>query len=465
MNRFFPAGRFFVAVACLATLAVAAAEKRLTALDRYVAKPDPAYAWHTVRTQKVGDATVSQLDMTSQTWLTTNEVSPAVWRHWVTVIRPPGAKSHTALLIVSGGNNRDPNPPAPSKELLLLAQASQSVVAEVRMIPNQPTVFDNDGVQRVEDDLIAYTWDKFMRTGDDRWPARLPMTKAVVRAMDTVTAFTKSAEGGGDAIETYVVAGASKRGWTTWTTAIVDPRVVGISPIVIDLLNLVPSFKHHYQAYGGYAEAVGDYVRQGVMDWIDTPEYAALMKIEEPFEYRDRLTMPKLMINACGDQFFLPDSSQFYFDRLPGIKYLRYVPNADHSLRGSDAYDTLMAWHWLLINHGHFPEFSWANLPDGSIRVVAKDAPKAVKLWQAATPQDRDFRLEVTGRIWWPTTLEPESPGVYMARMTKPAHGYAAFMVELTYDVGAPAPIKLTTGVRVTPEEMPFPVPKAQKKR
>ena len=70
------------------------------------------------------------------------------------------------------------------------------------------------------------------------------------------------------------------------------------------------------------------------MEWNGTPEYQALMKIEEPYQYRHRLTMPKFIVNAAGDQFFLPDSSQFYFNDLPGVKYLRYVPNADHSLEG-----------------------------------------------------------------------------------------------------------------------------------
>ena len=73
-------------------------------------------------------------------------------------------------------------------------------------------------------------------------------------------------------------------------------------------------------------------MEQRLLDRLNTPEFKALMRIEEPYQYRDRLTMPKLILNASGDQFFLPDSSQFYFDGLRGEKHLRYVPNADHSL-------------------------------------------------------------------------------------------------------------------------------------
>src|SRR5947208_2130625 len=87
-------------------------------------------------------------------------------------------------------------------------------------------------------DMTSQTWHKYLRTGDERWPARLPMTKSAVRAMDTVQAFCANHSGGTVKIANFVVAGASKRGWTTWTTAAVDPRVVAIVPIVIDTLNL-----------------------------------------------------------------------------------------------------------------------------------------------------------------------------------------------------------------------------------
>jgi PhoPQ-activated pathogenicity-related protein len=91
------------------------------------------------------------------------------------------------------------------------------------MVPNQTLVFDGDGQERKEDDLIAFTWARYLKTGDERWPARLPMTKAAVRAMDAATAVLASADGGSAKVDQFVVAGGSKRGWTAWTTAIGNP--------------------------------------------------------------------------------------------------------------------------------------------------------------------------------------------------------------------------------------------------
>jgi len=63
-----------------------------------------------------------------------------------------------------------------------------------------------------------------------------------------------------------------------------------------------------------------DYVEHGLFPLkIGTPEYQAVLRIEDPYNYRKRpqLRMPKYMINASGDQFFLPDGSQFYYADLP----------------------------------------------------------------------------------------------------------------------------------------------------
>lgn len=429
----------------------AAPAKVLTALDRYVAAPDTNFAYRVIDTVKAPGVTAQILEMTSQAWLTSNEVDRPIWKHWLIVTHPDQVTSTKALLVIGGGSNDKGPPKGPEANAIRVATETKSVVAELRNVPNQPLIFNHDGKKRVEDDLIAYTWDKFLRTGDERWPARLPMTKSAVRAMDAVTSFCATPEGGGVKIDGFVVAGGSKRGWTTWTTAAVDKRVVAIVPIVIDVLNMEPSMNHHYAAYGFWAPAVGDYTNHNIMNWTGTPEYHALAKIEEPYQYRQRFTMPKLLINATGDQFFLPDSSQFYFNDLPGVKYLRYVPNADHSLKGSDAWETLEAFYDSILTRAPLPQFTWTLEKNGSIRVKISDKPQVAKLWQATNPDARDFRLETFGPKWTSAILE-NNAGVYEARVPEPPKGWTAFMVELTYTGPNGLPLKFTTNVRVVPD-------------
>jgi PhoPQ-activated pathogenicity-related protein len=452
-------------LAALITVPAAAGARALkddekTALDRYVAAADPSYHYELVKTADAATYQAFTIDLTSQTWLTEKEVDRTVWRHWLTIVKPSEVRSATGLLLIAGGANGREAPTKVDGKLLQIALSTKSVVAELRMVPNQPLTFVGDGKPRTEDSFIAYTWDQFLKTGDAKWPARLPMTKSAVRAMDTITAFCASDKGGKVKVDRFVVAGGSKRGWTTWTTAAVDDRVVAIVPIVIDTLNVAKSAAHHKAAYGFFSSALKDYEDMKLEKWAGTPQHAALMKIEDPYSYRARLTMPKLMLNATGDQFFLPDNSQFYFDDLPGDKYVRYVPNADHSLKNSDAAETLLAFYQDILTGAALPKLSWVMEKDGAIRVKTEAKPAAVKLWQATNPTARDFRLETIGPAWKDADLAGGNDGGYVAKVDAPAKGWTAFFVELSYPRKEGPPLKLTTQVRVVPDVLPF-APKA----
>jgi PhoPQ-activated pathogenicity-related protein len=145
--------------------------------------------------------------MTSQTWRSAAEVDRPVWKHWMIVVKPDEVKSSKSLLYISGGNNNSSAPKDADAQIIQIAMTTKSVVTELRMIPNQPLVFADDKKPRTEDEMIAYTWDKYIKTGDSLWPARLPMTKAAVRAMDTVTSLLGSEAGGRITIDGFVVAG------------------------------------------------------------------------------------------------------------------------------------------------------------------------------------------------------------------------------------------------------------------
>jgi PhoPQ-activated pathogenicity-related protein len=428
----------------------------MTALERYVAMPDPSYRYKAIGSLAGEACTVHLLELSSQRWRDGAEVDRPRWKHWLTVLVPHQVATDTALLLIGGGSN-DSQPPARASPLLAMAaMATGSVAAELRMVPNQPLIFAGETQPRAEDAIIAYSWDKYLRTGDQSWPLRLPMTKSAVRAMDAVTGFCRGAAGGGIEVGRFVLAGASKRGWTAWTAAAVDKRVAAVVPVVIDLLNVESSFEHHYRAYGFWAPAIAAYQASGIMHWAGTAELASLLDIEDPFAYRQRLTMPKFVINSAGDQYFLPDSSKFYFDALAGEKYLRYVPNTDHSLKGSDARESALAFYDAVVTGQPRPKFSWNSEPDGSIEVATETRPIAAALWQATNPNARDFRLETIGPAYRRSPLDANGSNRYTARVPEPARGWVAYFVELTFPSRGRFPFKFTTGVRVAPETLPF---------
>lgn len=428
-----------------------------TTLDRYVFTPDPAYGYTLDHATKGTGYTTHVLSLKSQQWRSAAEVDHPVWEHWLVIVQPDHVSTSTGFLFISGGSLGRGAPKAANPVLASIAVSTGSVLAEIRGVPNEPLKFTGDDRTRTEDAIIAYSWDKYLRTGDDTWPLRLPMTKSAVRAMDAVSEFLSSRQQ--VKVDKYVVAGASKRGWTAWTTAAVDNRVVAVMPLVIDVLNTVPNLQHHFRAYGFWAPSLEDYTAMRLMEWVGTARWKALMNIEDPFSYRDRLTIPKYIVNSAGDQYFLPDSSQFYFDALKGEKYLRYVPNTKHDLDNSDAPFSIAAFYETVIKGTPRPRFSWKFEKDGAITVAAEDKPSEVKLWQATNPKARDFRLDMIGPAYKSAPLEPGPDGKYVARVPKPPEGWTAYFVELTFARTGKFPLKFTTGVRILPDTLPYPSP------
>src|SRR5262245_10502762 len=138
-----------------------------TALDRYVAKPDPTYTWKVTRAVPSNEWTQYIVDLNSQTWRSESEVDRPVRQHWLTIVKPARTVSKIAYLRITGGANGGEPPQAAEVATLKLAKITNSVVAELKMVPNQRQVLHNDGVRLSEDDFIAYTWDRYLKTGAD----------------------------------------------------------------------------------------------------------------------------------------------------------------------------------------------------------------------------------------------------------------------------------------------------------
>ncbi|MHC4889709.1 MAG: PhoPQ-activated pathogenicity-related family protein, partial [Planctomycetota bacterium] len=420
-----------------------------TALEDYVQAPDANYSYKLANTVTGKGYTGYILDMTSQSWRSKSEVDRTLWQHWLIIIKPDKASSNKALLWINGGSNDNPTPNFVDPVLRSIALNTNTVVADLRMVPNQPLKFSDDDSERSEDAIIAYTFDKYIETDDETWPVLLPMVKSAVRAMDTVERFIFFTSKRKLEIKQFVVSGGSKRGWTTWLTAVVDSRVIAVMPLIIDVLNIDEQMKHHFSAYGFYAPAISDYEDMNVFDRINTPKGQELLKIVDPYEYRSRITMPKYLVNSTGDQFFVPDSAQFYFHDLKGEKYLRYVPNTDHGLGGSDTPFSMLAFYQSVLADSPRPRFAWALKDDRIVVWQISGVPTAVNLWQAAATKARDFRRETIGRAWKSSPLTDQGGGVYIAEVAEPKEGWTAFFVEMIYDSGTDSPYKFTTQVHV----------------
>jgi PhoPQ-activated pathogenicity-related protein len=449
-----------IAAATLA-FAPAAMAKGPNALDAYVAKRDPAFAWKVVGPVSGPGYHGAVLEMTSQSW-TTETMLPGqdLWKHWVTVIVPDNVTSDKAFLYITGGDKGDPAPAKAVDRFAKLAVETSSVVVELDDVPNQPLRFSDEPKDHVEDEIIAYLQARFAKNHDPNQLLRLPMVKSGTQAMTATQQYLASAQGGGLKVNGFVVAGGSKRGWTTWLVGAVDRRVVGIVPIVISVLNVEATAIHHWRAMGYFSPALEDYVHYRLIpDMIGKPGLAGVNLIEDPLNYQDRAQMriPKFVINAVGDEYFPPDNTRYGYYRVADPKRLRMIPNSKHSTSGTDIMESITAFHDAVIHNRPIPNFQWGvRKTDGAIVVRSKVRPREVYLWQGSNPKARDFRVDTIGKAFTPTRLKPQKDGSYVGNVPRPKNGYTAYFVEVLYDSGTKYPFKFTSEVYVKPDVLPY---------
>jgi PhoPQ-activated pathogenicity-related protein len=445
--------------AALALTATPSLANPKNALDAYVAKPDPSFGWKVAGQVSGPGYHGAVLELTSQTWLTPGQVDHTVWKHWLTVIVPDKVQHRTGFLFITGGKLDDPTPGQATDRFAKMAVETSSVVSELDDVPNQPLSFTEDPKPRVEDEIIAYQQAKF---GKDRNPidlVRLPMVKSGTAAMTAVQQYLASDQGGKIPLDHFVVSGGSKRAWTTWLVGAIDKRVVAIIPIVINVLDVDATTRHHWEAMGYFSPALKDYVENGLIPaQIGKPGLTEVNRIEDPLNYRDRpsMKMPKYIINAVGDEYFPPDNTKFSYHLLPQTKRLRMIPNSKHSTAGTDINDSMTAFYAAILNHTPIPNYGWSVGKDGAIVLRSAVKPMEVYLWQGTDPKARDFRVDTIGKAFTSTRLSPQKDGTFRGNVAKPKAGYTAYFLEAVYPSGTKYPFKFTTEVYVKPDVLPY---------
>ncbi len=379
-----------------------------TPLDDYVAAEDNTYGWQIVNTREVAGITALEVNLTSQKW------RDIVWKHRVYILKPAQLKTpEFAVLYITGSSGM--------AELAAFGQVANKVGALcviLNDVPNQPLF---GGLS--EDALISYTFMEFAKSGDKTWPALLPMTKSAVRAMTAVQEIAKK-QWDID-VKEFMVTGGSKRGWTTWLTAAVDKRVRAIAPLVYDILNFPKQLPHQVATWGKYSEMIGDYSSKGLTEMLSTAEGQTLTTIVDPYFYRERFKMPKMIVNGANDRYWVIDAAQFYFNDLPGEKYLLYVPNAGHSLQEGlpRVVNNLTAFYLAVASKQPLAQIQADVKRQGNkllVTVTTKGKVEGVQIWTAES-STKDLRSS----RWTAQDAKPAGNGKYTAEIALPASAVA----------------------------------------
>lgn len=402
-------------------------------LARYVATPDPSYAWREIRSRRLDECDVSELVLQSHTW------RGVAWKHQLIVIRPanvdPAAKQ--AFFFIHGGRwgpgYEEGTKPIPRQARLFtaLAQKVRAPVAVLRHVPFQP-LFD-----RREDALIAYTFDQYLKTGEADWPLLLPMVKSATRGMDAVQEFVRRRWD--IPIERFTVAGASKRGWTSWLTAAIDPRVASVAPMAIDMLNIPAQMELQRATFGGLSEEVQDYADINLPERIHSDLGHRLLEIVDPFQYRERLRQPKLILLGTNDRYWPLDSLKLYWRDLQEPKRVLYIPNQGHGVADvRRLLGSLSALHRYSARGESLPRLSWTFSPRPAgvgLTLSVDRAPRSVFAWTAMSAS-RDFREA----RWRAQRCKRGRDGTFQCRSTAVKPGrYTALYAEATFrDRGEP---------------------------
>ncbi|MBD2755438.1 PhoPQ-activated pathogenicity-related family protein [Spirosoma validum] len=397
-----------------------------TALDSYLNNGDQTFKWKTELTYKYDDIAVYDVLLTSQKW------REHTWKHQLTVLVPKEVSSDGALLFITGGSLADGEPKWSSREdgfnraMSAIAAKNKAIVAVLRQTPNQP-LYDN----LKEDALISYTLHQFKKDGDYSWPLLFPMVKSAVRAMDAVQEVAKQKIQ--KDINRFVVSGASKRGWTTWLTGASDKRVVAIAPMVIDILNMPVNLDYQMKIWNKYSVEIDDYVKLGIPQTVHTKEGDAITEMVDPYSYRKKLTMPKMLFMGTNDPYWTVDAVKHYIGQIPGENYIHYVPNVGHDLGDKrQALEALNAFFGNTLAKQAYPACQWnvsTTAKGVNLNVKAtSDQLEDVTVW-SANSRDMIFQDEK----WVSKSLGIKNKTNISLLETYPASGYRAFYVDLKY--------------------------------
>jgi PhoPQ-activated pathogenicity-related protein len=187
--------------------------------------------------------------------------------------------------------------------------------------------------------------------------------------------------------------------------------------------------------FNGYSEQIQDYVDLEIPQTVNSEKGAAITTMVDPYSYRKKLTMPKMIFMGTNDEYWTVDAIKHYIDSIPGENYIHYVPNVGHDLGDKQqALAALSAFFGNTISKKPYPYSDWdISYSDKGIVLKVKASSELLvgaSLWSADS-DDTDFRDNKWSGQEIP--LKKKKPEVVISKPVYPATGYRAFYLDLKY--------------------------------
>lgn len=410
--------------------------------------------------EKIGDLELIKYKMVSQEWSPEKLVSPQTWRHNLDIYIPTIPKPKYALIIINSGasyNNKKFSPDFNKKMLIDIAEKTNVIVISINNIVNNYVISNDDNKFLNENDqqydFIARNWSLFMNNPERRvLPLDIPMTAVVSQTIR----FTKQELKKWN-IKKFIVSGVSAQGCTAWLASIANPDIAAIVPFANDGLNTDKMLKHVYRSYGkNWPFSFLPFYNQKIDQMIGSYRFSKLMQIVDPLQYlnsdhQNRLSIPKYIINASSDDFYTPDNSRFYYDKLPGTKSLRIIPNTNHVNILAFTVPSLISFVNRLNRNEPLPKLS-ACIFKNKLTVHFSEKPVKITRWIAKNPVARDFRYSC-GIRYLPSSIKIGTGENITVAINTKIMGWQATYIEAIFSDGYVA----TTQVYITPDDK-FPV-------
>ncbi len=194
------------------------------------------------------------------------------------------------------------------------------------------------------------------------------------------------------------------------------------------------------------------YTQRGVQDSMETEKGRRLSAAVDPWAYRSRITMPKLIINGANDPYWTLDSLNAYWNDLKGSKFVMYVPNGGHDLgigknpaNVAQLVSALGGYTRAIASDSPCPNMTWTykQARNEERLDISIDSTRAMAVLWVAKSDTLDFREST----WEPTPMTNNKTG-FTGKTEMAQKGYVAMFGEVTTSVGGQA-VPLCTQVTI----------------